>query len=141
MYLYINGEYDNIEIVKMQPQNFKVFTIMDTDDADAASLQKYQSDSFIGDHWLHPYIVPISNTPSLEHIFMDAGLIDHVFSDSEKSIGYQKMFTALSKEMGSSEIIAHLCAVTKRQHSSAVYSNISDFFQYCLDWSAEVKIR
>ena len=114
---------------------------MDTDDCDIATLQKYQSNTLLSNHWLCPYIVPISNSPSLEHVFLDAGLIDHVFSDSEKRIGYQKMFTALSKEMGNPEIISYLCAATKQRRSSKVYTNISDFFQYCLDWSAEITIR
>ena len=133
--------YYNIEIVKGQPQNFKLFTVIDTDDCDAATLQKYQSNTLLSNHWLCPYIVPISNTPSLEHVFLDAGLIDHIFSDSEKRTGYQKMFTALSKEMNHPEIIKYLYDLTQRQRSSNVKTNISKFFQYCLEWSTEITIR
>ena len=134
--------YDNIECDKKVLKNFRIFPVMDTDDADAESVGNYISNTFLGDHWLRDYIHPIYNTLSLDQVFADAGVIDHVFKDDEKASGYRALFTKLKKELNSNtEIVQYLCDATKRQHSSKVKTNISEFLEYCLDWANEIKIR
>jgi len=76
--------YDNIEYDKKTLKNFRIFPVMDTDDADDGSIENYVSNNFLGDHWLRDYIHPIYNTLSLDHVLADASVIDHVFTDSEK---------------------------------------------------------
>lgn len=134
--------YDNIEYDKKTLKNFKLFPVMDTDDADKKSIENYGSNNFLKDHWLRDYIHPIYTTPSLEDVLVDAGVIDHVFADNEKASGYRTLFIKLTKELGSNtEIVRHLYSATKKQHSSKVRSNISEFFEYCLEWAGEIKIR
>ncbi len=134
--------YDNIEYDKKVMRNFKIFPVMDTDDSNAESIQNYVSNNFLTGHWLHDYIHPIYNTPSLEDVFVDAGIIDHVFTNAEKVSGYRTLFVKLTKDLGSNtEIVRYLCDATKQQRSSKVKSNISEFFEYCLGWAEEIKIR
>lgn len=119
-----------------------MFPVMDTDDADKKSIENYVSNNFLKDHWLRDYIHPIYNTSSLEDVLVDAGVIDHVFADNEKVSGYRALFIKLTKELGSNtEIVRHLYSATQKQHSSKVRSNISEFFEYCLEWAGEIKIR
>ena len=134
--------HSNIEYDKKVLKNFKIFPVMDTDDADEVSIENYVSNAFLENHWLRDYIHPIYNTPSLEEVFVDAGVIDHVFTDNEKVNGYKKLFQKLDKERTSNrEIIRYLCDATRHQCSSKVRSNISEFFEYCLDWAEEIKIQ
>jgi len=135
-------KYYTIEYEKNTLKNFRIFPIMDSDDADAESVENYISNNFLGSHWLRDYIHPIYNTASLDHVLADAGVIDHVFKDDEKASGYRALFTKLKKELNSNtEIVQYLCDATKRQHSSKVKTNISEFLEYCLDWANEIKIR
>ncbi len=136
-------DYDNIEGDKKALKNFRIFPIMDTDDTDETGLKNYVSNNFLDkDHSLREYIHPIYNIPSLENVFFNAGLIDHVFEDNEKINGYEKMFRNLVKKCGSEkEIVQYLHNAVNNLNSSNVRSNISEFFQYCLDWADELKIK
>lgn len=92
--------YDNIEYDKKTLKNFKIFSVMDTDDADKKSIENYVSNNFLKDHWLRDYIHPIYNTSSLEDVLVDAGVIDHVFADNEKSQWLQGIVCKIDKRVG-----------------------------------------
>ncbi len=140
---YLLKEYDNIESEKKLIKNFRIFPIMDTDDTDEKGLKNYISNNFLDKgHSLRDYIQPIYNSPSLEDVFYNAGLIDHVFDDNEKTSGYKKMFENLAKECGSDkEVVIRLCEAVENLSSSKVQSNMGEFFRYCRDWAEEIKFR
>lgn len=61
------GNYEEVCVNKRKLENFKLFIIMDTDDADPQHLVKlYKSGEMFAKHWLSDYIVPIYNDTNLE---------------------------------------------------------------------------
>ena len=82
----VNANQKNKKLV-----DFAVFTIMDTDDCDPPSLcKKYKDRTIFDGLWIQPYIYPIYNTPSLEHILYNANIIDKMLSDDEKCVFIEK---------------------------------------------------
>lgn len=61
------GKYDKVCINKKKLENFKLFIIMDTDDADPKHYANlYKSGEMFSKSWLKEYIVPIYNDLNLE---------------------------------------------------------------------------
>lgn len=128
------------EVSNKKLMNFKVFTIMDTDDCDPPSLSdKYKDTSLFDGFWMKPYICPIYNTPSLEHILFSAGLIDKMLSNDEKMRIYRKIFPLDKKDpskKGSVEIENFRDKIAKSKKS-----NLDVFVDYCLDWAKNNRVN
>jgi hypothetical protein len=54
--------------------DFKIFIIMDTDDCTASRKNEYITKALFKNHWAYDYIVPIFDTPDLEHVMEKAGI-------------------------------------------------------------------
>ncbi len=131
---FINNYY-TIERYNGIPKNFRVFPIMDTDDCKSEEIRgRYIDGSLFKNHWLNQYIVPIFNTESLEDVMIKCKLIDKNLSDREKISTYQKLFP-VSK--GSPEDVKSLCERFRACEST----NLNDFFDYCLNWADECRIK
>lgn len=126
---YYNVQYDGESLV-----DFVVFPIMDTDDCDPESLfDKYKDKSLFTKHWLKPYIQPIFNTPSLDHILLNAGIIDHLPPKNKKMEVYSKIFPLKTNKTFDSnldEIIEFRNRLTKVGNT-----NFTEFIDYCINWA------
>ena len=71
------AEQYNIEYSRKTKEllNFKLFTIMDTDDCSATELSQYKTGRLFEDCTLREYIVPLYNTKNLEDVMMAAGIM------------------------------------------------------------------
>lgn len=58
--------FQDIEYLKKDPVNFKLFIIMDVDDCTEEMKNDYISKKLFDKHWLKDSIVPIYNDPNLE---------------------------------------------------------------------------
>ncbi|WP_205314725.1 hypothetical protein [Ruminiclostridium herbifermentans] len=69
--------FEDVEIVfekkkrRLSP-DFKIFTIMDTDDCTEKEKEDYINKSMFKGHWAYDYIVPIYNNPDLENVLVKA---------------------------------------------------------------------
>lgn len=131
----INAKVENKKLA-----DFTVFTIMDTDDCAPPSLcEKYKDRSLFDGLWIQPYIQPIYNTPSLEHILFNAGIIDKMLSDSEKMQVYRKIFP-LDKnnpaQMGLTEIQTFRDKIGKSRNT-----NLNEFIDFCINWATSNRIK
>lgn len=131
----INANQKNKKLV-----DFTVFTIMDTDDCDPPSLcQKYKDKTIFDGLWIQPYIKPIYNTPSLEHILYNANIIDKMLSDDEKMRVYRKIFP-LDKnnpvQKGITEMEAFRDEIRKVKNT-----NLDEFVDYCIEWAASNRVN
>lgn len=73
-------------------KNFKLFIIMDTDDCDKATKDKYISGELFHGHPLKDYIVPIYNISNLEDVMIKSGIMVKKIPDSDKGTYYSKIF-------------------------------------------------
>lgn len=67
-------------------KNFKLFTIMDTDDCDEATKEKYISGKLFDGHPLKEYIVPVYNITNLEDVMLKAGIMVKRIPASQPSL-------------------------------------------------------
>lgn len=120
--------------------NFIVFTIMDTDDCDPPSLgDKYKDKSLFDGFWMKPYICPIYDTPSLEHILFNAGIIDKMLSDNEKMRVYRRIFP-LDKNNPSQKGIVEI-ETFRDKIAKSKNSNLDVFVDYCLEWAEDNRVK
>lgn len=54
--------------------DFKIFVVMDTDDCNEETLQKFKDRSLFAGHWAYEWIVPVFNTENLEDVMERTGL-------------------------------------------------------------------
>ena len=83
--------------------NFKIFAIMDTDDCDEKVKSDYISAKLFSSYALGDYVVPIYNSPNLEHVLFKSGLIPKIFNDSEKVKQYATLFPVRSTPVGDAQ--------------------------------------
>lgn len=60
--------------IKNLPKDFKIFTIMDTDDCTEKQKNSYIDKTMFRKHWAYDYINPIYNINSLEDVMLKAGI-------------------------------------------------------------------
>lgn len=115
---------------EMKLVNFKLFTIMDTDDCTEEQRQKYITKKMFAGHWAEEYIFPIYDTPKLEKVMSDCGILTRRISSGEKGEYYTKIFP-INKEplsYNSKKEIQTLMAKVKPCRST----NLESFLGYCL---------
>ena len=78
-------------------KNFKIFTIMDTDDCTKYQKEAYLNKSMFKGHWLRKYIVPIANSPELESVLVQSGI---KFSNKgiDRKKEYGRIFSSFTRE-------------------------------------------
>lgn len=133
-------KYPNVEVEGKSIKDFVVFTVMDTDDCSPPMLlEKYKNKLLFNDHWMKKYICPIYNTPSLEHILFNVGIIDKMLSDNEKMRTYRKIFP-LDKnnpiQTGLTEITTFRDKIGESKNT-----NFNKFIDYCIDWANANRIE
>lgn len=89
-----------IEKNRIATDDFKIFTIMDTDDC--SNPEKYITGALFDQYKLKDYVVPIYNKDNLEQILYSCGLIPKIFNDSEKVKEYGKLFPISRTPLGKS---------------------------------------
>ncbi len=110
--------------------NFKLFTIMDTDDCTEPQKKDYLSKKMFEGHWLHEYIAPIANVPNLEDVLTDAGMMPKKIRDDEKGEYYARVFPVNSKPLSDDtlkEILTLRNFVEKSRNT-----NLLEYIDYCL---------
>ncbi len=110
-------------------KNFKLFTIMDTDDCEEETRKKYISGELFRGHPLAEYIVPNYNSPNLEEIMIRAEIMTRRIRDSEKGTYYSKIFP-LNTEPMSVETI-HQVRIFASKLKGIRQSNLMEFMEYC----------
>jgi len=112
-------------------KNFKLFIIMDTDDCDDVTKNKYITGQLFDSHWLKPYIVPIYNINNLEDIMIKAKIMCKRISDNEKGTFYAKIFPINTKPLSYNTIEQ----VNKLKNSilGIKETNLYEFIDFCLD--------
>ena len=131
------NHYDNVESSRNTPMDFKVFTIMDTDDCKNDEIrEQYKNGMLFEEHWMHPYIVPIYNSPSLEDVMVGCGFLDKKLSDKEKLSTYSKLFPITSGATNFEKIKA-----LRDRFAKCKCTNFEVFIDYCLDWAEKSKVK
>lgn len=64
-------KYPNIEFKKKVAIGFKIFIIMDLDDADDSAVDSFLKGTMFKDYWFSEYVVPIFNDKNLEDVLKD----------------------------------------------------------------------
>lgn len=110
--------------------NFKLFIIMDTDDCTPQQKQDFLTKKMFEGHWLYDYIVPIANSPSLEDVLVEVGIMPTKIRNTEKGEYYSKIFPINSKPLCNDTLNEVLllgeCIKKSKQ------SNLSEYIDYCL---------
>ena len=118
-------------------ENFKLFIIMDTDDCTEQQKKDYLSRKMFEGHWLHDYIVPIVNTPNLEEVLTEVGMMPKKIRDDEKGEYYAKVFPVNDKPLSDDtlkEVLTLRDFVNKSRST-----NLPEYIDYCLSLLPDTK--
>ncbi len=110
--------------------NFKLFIIMDTDDCAPWQRDDYISKKMFEGHWLYDYIVPIENSPCLEDVLVEIGMMPKKIHDEEKGKYYATVFPINKKPLSNDtlgEVQTLRSYIQKSKHS-----NLLEYIDYCL---------
>ncbi len=132
-----NPKY-SLDIVEKEIKNFKIFTLMDTDDCTEETKNKYIDGRLFSKYILKDYIVPIYSTPDLEHVLFNSGLIPKIYNDSEKVKEYGKLFPVSSVPIGQAQLPMDNMKKTFSQLEGNKKTNLELFIKYCIE-QAEMK--
>ncbi len=122
-----------LDITKDTINNFKIFTIMDTDDCSEGTKEKYIHGSLFSKYALKDYVVSIYSTPDLEHALYDSKLIPKIYNDSEKVKEYGKLFPISNVPIGQSQLPMDNMRATHSLLVNNKKTNLEVFVQYCIE--------
>jgi len=111
-------------------KNFKLFIIMDTDDSDENTKDKYISGELFRGHILEKYVVPIYNISNLEDVMIKAQIMVQRIPDSEKGKYYSKIFP-INTEPVSLDTIKQVTTFANKIENIQ-QTNMLEFINYCL---------
>lgn len=128
-----------VNIEKKKPVDFKIFTLMDTDDCLEDTKIKYMDKQLFEGYVLKDYIFPIYTSPDLENVLFQCGLIPKIFNDSEKVKEYGKLFPVCREPKGKSRIddMIKLSEALKTNNNTNLY----EFIDYCIEQAKLKKIQ
>lgn len=109
--------------------NFKLFIIMDTDDCNESTKEKYITGKLFEGHPLKEYIIPIYNISNLEDVMLKAGIMVKRIADSQKGGYYNKIFP-INTEPLSVDTINQIREFAKKIRGIKE-TNMLDFVEYC----------
>lgn len=110
--------------------NFKLFIIMDTDDCTEQQKKDYLSKRMFEGHWLYEYIVPIANSPCLEDVLVETGILSKKIRDDDKGKCYSSIFP-INKKPLSDDTMTEVKTLKERVKRSK-NSNLVEYIDYCL---------
>lgn len=111
-------------------KNFKLFIIMDTDDCDEITKNKYISCELFNGHPLKEYIIPIYNIKNLEEVMIKAGIIVNRIADREKTTFYSKVFPINKNKQLNTDTIDEIKSFAKKI-KNIKETNMLEFVEYC----------
>lgn len=111
--------------------NFKLFIIMDTDDCTEQQYNDFISKKMFEKHWLCEYIVPITNSPSLDMVLREVGLLKGEMRKGDKAFYYEKIFPINSKPI-SDDTFQEVIAL-KNHFQKSQNTNIVEYLDYCIE--------
>ncbi len=118
-------KYPDIQVdEKGNPQNFKLFIIMDTDDCSETTKNDYITKRMFRKHWLYDYIVPIYNIKELEDVLKNSGMKYENRNKGE----YMKIFPVNRNELD----IAQIKEFGKTIKKSDKITNMYLFIEKCI---------
>ena len=122
----IHGTGKNIKL-----KNFKLFTIMDTDDCTPGQVEAYGNKTMFQSHWVYDYIKPIYNSPNIENIMNQCGIIPITkVKNKDKTKVYLKIFPT-DKSYNKTDAV-QIKELAERL-SKVKNTNLDEFLQYCLN--------
>lgn len=83
------NHYNNQLAGKKLKDDFRIFTVMDTDDCSEQERDNYINRNMFRNHWAYDYIYPIYNISNLEDVLLRAGLINRNHDKKD----YNKIFS------------------------------------------------
>ena len=111
--------------------NFKLFTIMDTDDCTETQKETYINKEMFKGHWLCEYIAPIYNINNLEDVIKKVGLISKEIKSSNKVNTYIKIFPQTNAKEVTVDNVAEIkkyADIFRKEKNT----NLEELFDYCL---------
>lgn len=114
--------FPDVECIKKNPINFKLFMIMDVDDCTEKQKQSFINKEMFANHWLYNYIVPIYNDPNLEKSMRQAGI--NIIEKKD----YIQIFPTNHGDLDL-QIAQDFCKTLKHCKST----NLEEYVQYCID--------
>lgn len=121
-----NRKYE-VETEDGMYKNFCIMPIMDLDDTDETSAEKYISKEMFSEHWLNPYIVPIWNRNNLDEVLLDLGMIDKMPNNKEKGKKYRDIFPTNRQETDIEQVKKIM-----RSFEMSNKTNMDEFIKICL---------
>ena len=129
--------YD-IEVNKNKLKNFKIFTIMDTDDCNEDKQKRYINREMFKSHELYDYIFPIYNVRTLEDVMKKSKIHYEKIKTKDKTDTYIKIFPQDSKkivEKDDVEQLQEMCEKLKKVDNT----NLEELIEYCINHVKLVK--
>lgn len=122
------GIYENENSKKFD--NFKIFTIMDTDDVKPpCSIRNYKCGEMFAKYWFKDYIVPIYNDNKLEDILIATGYLEPKSKvNNETKRNNIKIFPKNRAGKNIEEIEEFYIKL-----KSCPNTNMDEFVKYCMD--------
>lgn len=118
--------------------NFKLFIIMDTDDCNESTKEKYITGKLFEGHPLKEYIIPIYNISNLEDVMLKARIMVKRIADSQKGGYYSKVFP-INTEPLSVDTINQIREFAKKIRGIKE-TNMLDFVEYCFQQLPEERL-
>lgn len=115
------------------PNNFKVFIIMDTDDCTPKEKQAFISKEMFRKHWLYNYIVPIYNSKNIEEVFQKAKINARKIPNDEKGTYYSEIFPINSNSLSLETINEIKDFQDKLKTVGKESTNLVELIDYCVD--------
>ena len=120
-------------------KNFKLFIIMDTDDCDDVTRDKYISGELFKDSIFKDYIVPIYNITNLEDVMIKAGIMVKRIADSQKGTYYSKIFPINTEPLSLDTINQVVSFANKIKNVKETNMNV--FVNYCYEQTTGKKMK
>ncbi|MEE1060772.1 MAG: hypothetical protein UH080_02965 [Ruminococcus sp.] len=118
--------------------DFKIFTLMDTDDCTEKIKECYIDGSLFNGYALKDYVVPIYAISDMEEVLYKCKIIPKKFKDKEKVTGYKKVFD-IPKPPYIESKVDELKKMSKTLEESK-QTNLECFFNYCIEQSEKHKV-
>lgn len=128
---------DDIEIIdkKLLSNNFKIFTIMDTDDCSDEQRNNYKNKTMFKKHWAYDYICPIYNDSNLEEVLIKSDMKYKSKDSKEMKKEYIEIFPTDEKYIKSDTI--QIEEFYQKLLKVKNISNMHEFIKFCLENKSE----
>lgn len=118
--------------------DFKIFTIMDTDDCTEKQKENYINGKMFKDYSLNEYIVPIYNINKLEYVIKESKIWYEEIKESKKAETYIKIFPPAKGKKIEEDAIT-LINERKQKFEKNKNTNLDLLFKYCIEHTRNFK--